>query len=185
MWGLADVLSGGAGFVLCFLYASLFEYAFHRWLLHRSSRWVSQPYQTHVFLHHGVFGGDASYHVQRDEHRGAILFEWWQAPVLLAGHAPVAWGLEAISGLPVFWPAMTALAVYYILYEYLHWCMHNPGRHRLAQTRLFHYLDAHHRLHHGQWGVNFNVLLPLGDLLFGTLRREGPGEAVPGIGARS
>jgi len=37
---------------------------------------------------------------------------------------------------------------------------------------LFRYLDSNHKLHHGQPRINFNVVCPLADLLFGTLRRS-------------
>src|SRR2546425_671472 len=46
------IVSAWAGFVVVLLYANLFEYAFHRWLMHRLHRYISQPYETHVRLHH-------------------------------------------------------------------------------------------------------------------------------------
>ncbi len=49
------IVSAWAGFVVVLLYANLFEYAFHRWLMHRLHRYISQPYETHVRLHHRVF----------------------------------------------------------------------------------------------------------------------------------
>lgn len=168
---MTTTLSACAGFALCFLYASLFEYIFHRWLMHRPWRMLPLPYRMHALLHHQVFRGDVTYHVQREEDRDLILFEWWQAPLLLAVHAPAVWGLQMATGVPLFWGGMTALAVYYGIYEYLHWCMHNPVGRWIGGTRLFQYLDANHRLHHRLWRVNFNVVLPLADVMFGTLRR--------------
>lgn len=167
---MGPIFSACSGFVLFFVYANLFEYAFHRWLLHRRHRTLPYPYETHTRRHHRVFGGDTTYRVRRAEHRAFILFEWWQAPLLLALHAPAAWALQAASGWPIFWTGMTALAVYYTLYEYLHWCMHNPQGQWLTRTRLFQNLDAYHRLHHERWRLNFNVVLPLGDVLFGTFQ---------------
>jgi hypothetical protein len=159
-----------AWFLLFFLYAGMFEYVFHRWILHRPWTSLSRPYEIHAFLHHRVFGGDATYHVQRGDDKDLILFEWWQAPLLLAVHAPVIWGVAVATDIAVFWGGMAALAVYYGLYEYLHWCMHNPTGRRIERTRLFRYLDAQHRLHHRIWRANFNVVLPVGDLIFGTYR---------------
>lgn len=164
------VLGACVGFVLLFLYAGLFEYALHRWMMHRRSRVLPYSYEMHTLLHHRVFGGDATYHVQREEDRDLILFHWWQAPLLLAVHVPPVWGLQVASGLPVLGGGMAALAVYYGLYEYLHWCMHNPAGRWVEWTRVFRYLDARHHLHHGLWGINFNVVLPVGDLVFGTFR---------------
>lgn len=175
------MLGAGAGFLLFFLYANLFEYVFHRWIMHRRWRLLPYPWEVHTLLHHEVFGGNATYRVQGEKHRDAILFEWWQAPLLLAVHAPLVWGAQIASGLPLFWGGMGALATYYALYEYLHWCMHNPAGRWLEGTRLFQHLDAHHRLHHGTWRINFNVVFPLADLLFGTFR---PASALPQPAAR-
>lgn len=167
---MVPVLSLLAGFVLFFLYAGVFEYVFHRWILHRPWTILSRPYQVHALLHHRVFSGDATYHVQREDDKDLILFEWWQAPLLLAVHAPLVWGFEAASGVAIFWGGMAALAVYYSLYEYLHWSMHNPTGRWIERARPFRYLDAHHRLHHRIWRANFNVVLPIGDLIFRTYR---------------
>ncbi len=170
MSNLAATLSACAGFTLFFLYAGLFEYVFHRWVLHRRWRLIPHPYQVHTSLHHRVFRGDAADQVRREENGDRILFEWWQGPLLLAIHVPAVWGLQVAGGLPVFWGGMTALAVYYGLYEYLHWCMHTPAGRWIERTRVFGHLDALHRLHHQLWRMNFNVVLPIGDLLFGTFR---------------
>jgi hypothetical protein len=164
---VVTILGACVGF---FLYASLFEYAFHRWILHYPWRWLRHPYRVHVFLHHRVFGQGPAYQTRSQEDRDAILFEWWQAPLLLAVHAPVVWMVERVSGFPVFGGGMLALAGYYALYESLHWCIHTPNGRWIERTRVFRWLDAHHRLHHRLWRVNFNVLVPLGDVLFGTLQ---------------
>jgi hypothetical protein len=160
----------GIGFVVVLLYANIFEYAFHRWLMHRAHRHVSQPYETHVRLHHRIFRGDERYHVRSPEHRSFILFEWWEAPVILGLHAPVLWWVQVAGGWPVLWPGLAALALYYGTYEYLHWCMHSPGSRLIERTLIFRYLDANHRLHHGRWRFNFNVVCPLADIVLGTYR---------------
>ena len=66
--------------------------------------------------------------------------------------------------------AHRALNLYYGLYEYLHWCVHNLAGRRIERTRIFRYLDANHRLHHARWCINFNVVCPLADIVFGTYR---------------
>lgn len=170
MLNLATVLGACGGFALFFLYSSLFEYVYHRWVLHRHWRLLQYSYRIHTLDHHRVFGGDATYHVQREEDRDLILFQWWQVLILLAGNAPVVWAVQLATGVPVFWGGMTALAAYYGVYEYLHWRMHNPAGEWIERARVFQFLSAQHRDHHHRWGRNFNVVLPLGDLLFGTFR---------------
>ena len=48
-----------------------------------------------------------------------------------------------------------------------------PGSHRIVEADpWFRFLDRHHYIHHVALGANLNFLLPLADLLFGTLRRQ-------------
>jgi sterol desaturase/sphingolipid hydroxylase (fatty acid hydroxylase superfamily) len=65
--------------------------------------------------------------------------------------------------------ALSALILYYFLYEYLHYCMHIPKRRWLETTAWFRWLDSHHHMHHKRHFNNLNVVLPLADIVFGTL----------------
>lgn len=165
-----DILIACAGFVVFFLYASLFEYAFHRWVMHRPWRVLPSPYKTHTLLHHEVFYGEESFQGRRTQDRDRILFEWWQGPFIIGAHAPAIWGLQLLTGLPLFGGGIVAMAVYYVLYEYLHFYIHRPAGRWIERTRAFRYLAARHRHHHRLWRTNFNVVFPLGDLAFGTFR---------------
>jgi hypothetical protein len=58
------------------------------------------------------------------------------------------------------------------LFIVVHDTIHRPGSHRIVEAQpWFAFLDRHHYVHHVDLGVNLNFLLPLADLLFGTLRR--------------
>lgn len=55
----------------------------------------------------------------------------------------------------------------------MHDTIHRPGTHRIVEAQpWFGFLDRHHYIHHVALGTNLNFLLPLADMLFGTLRRE-------------
>ncbi len=57
------------------------------------------------------------------------------------------------------------------LFIVVHDTIHRPGSHRVVEAQpWFAFLDRHHWIHHIDLGANLNFLLPLGDLLFGTLR---------------
>lgn len=59
------------------------------------------------------------------------------------------------------------------LFIVVHDTIHRPGSHRLVEAQpWFAFLDRHHFIHHVDLGCNLNFLLPLADLLFGTLRTE-------------
>lgn len=59
------------------------------------------------------------------------------------------------------------------LFIVVHDTIHRPGSHRVVEAQpWFAFLDNHHWVHHVDLAVNLNFLLPLADLLFGTLRRR-------------
>jgi hypothetical protein len=168
MFNFSGILISVVVLAVALMYANFFEYALHRWLMHRLHGFVKREHM----LHHDIFRGDHRYHVSRSEDRDFILFEWWQGPVIVASHFPALWTIGVFTGWPVVWPGSIALAAYFAAYEYLHWCMHNPRNRAVERTALFRYLDRNHQLHHGKPRINFNVVFPLGDLLFGTLQRS-------------
>jgi hypothetical protein len=59
------------------------------------------------------------------------------------------------------------------LFIVVHDTIHRPGSHRLVESQpWFGFLDRHHYIHHVDLGANLNFLLPLADLLFGSLRTQ-------------
>lgn len=162
----------GLGTVTFFAYASFFEWTFHRYVMHDPRFWT-YPFRAHALTHHRIFRADTSYHLQRDGDRKTVTFAWWNAPALLLLHIPIVLGVQYIMGLSIFWGGMAALFLYYGLYEYLHWVMHVPKDRRLERTRVFRWINTHHRLHHQRHFKNLNVVFPLADFLLGT-RAAGP-----------
>jgi hypothetical protein len=92
---------------------------------------------------------------------------------------PVILYAEHLLGANLLWGALAAMGFYYFLYEYLHYCMHIPKGRWLENTLWFHWLDSHHHMHHMRPFNNLNVVLPLADVLFGTLIPAGQRAAVP------
>jgi hypothetical protein len=59
------------------------------------------------------------------------------------------------------------------LFIVVHDTIHRPRSHRIVEAQPWYpFLDRHHYIHHVDLGANLNFLLPLADLLFGTLRTE-------------
>ena len=180
------------GFLLGVVVNSFFEWTLHRYLMHRPLGKVVYPFERHTLTHHRVFKADETYHLidERDKH--TIPMAWWNGPVLIAlAQAPFLlaswlsgqWGLVCGSTL--------LCTVYYAAYEYMHWCMHLPRRRNVERSGIFFRLNGHHLLHHRYMHKNFNVVLPLADLVLGTLLlrskvhfRQAQGEAVPNVQPR-
>lgn len=153
---------------------SFFEWALHKFLMH-GVLVKTYPYRTHDRVHHVVFDAGRNYHLHDENHREIVTMAWWNAPVLMLVNAPlpvlVAW---LVGSWWVVAGAMAGYVAYYAAYEYLHWCMHVPGPRWFQRTRLFKWIDRHHRLHHLEPMRNLNVVLPIADFLLGTRMASAP-----------
>jgi hypothetical protein len=137
--------------------------------MHRPLRFFRYPFRAHALTHHGLFKADYTYHLQQESDKETVPMAWWNAPVMWAIHVGPVLGLQWLIGRPIAWGSFVALVGYYAAYEYMHWCMHIPRKRNIERSGLFFRLNGHHLLHHRYMGNNFNVVLPLADLLLGTL----------------
>ena len=159
-----------AAFAGGIVYASFFEWSLHKYLMHRPLLGFKYPFKAHAVVHHQIFRADHSYHLNRESDKSTIPMAWWNGPMLvLLSCLPFA-GLSFLLGQPaIVIGTVAAVAVYYGVYERMHWCMHLPKARRLEKSWLFQRLNGHHLLHHRYMHKNFNVVLPLADLCLGTL----------------
>jgi hypothetical protein len=159
--------------------ASLFEWIYHRYWLHRP--WLPPTmFTAHTLVHHQLCKHEDTFEVTEEEQEEALTFQWWGGPVLVAINM-LPWAAVALlargSGYP--WWTFAGLIggtilVYYFVYEGFHYLMHKPSYPWLERTAIFQFMKNHHRLHHSHMGKNFNVVLPLADLCLGTLVRVDP-----------
>jgi hypothetical protein len=162
--------------ILATIQSSFFEWAFHRYWLHRP--WLPKDcFTTHTLIHHQLCKYDDTFQVTEEEQEEALHFQWWGGP-LLVGINVIPWGLAAwgLSASGAELPYLTFLAgftvaalAYYAGYESLHYFMHKPTIALVERSRWFQFLKKHHRIHHVHMNRNLNVLLPLADLVLGTL----------------
>lgn len=158
-----------AGFVAGIIYCSFFEWMLHKYVMHRPVGPFRYPFQAHAIVHHGTFKADHSYHLQDEADKHTVPMAWWNAPVMWLLHIGPVLLFQHLLGQPVAIGLLGAMILYYATYEYLHWCMHIPRNRKLERSGLFFRLNGHHLLHHRYMHKNFNVVLPLFDVLFGTL----------------
>jgi hypothetical protein len=182
----------GVGIIAGIVCSSLFEWALHRYVMHRPLGKFTYPYQRHTLTHHRIFKSDYTYHLINEKDKYTIPMAWWNGPALIAlsllpflaaslltGH----WGIICGGAL--------AISFYYGAYEYLHWCMHLPRKRNVERSGIFFRLNGHHLLHHRYMGKNFNVVFPLADLCLGTLLlrskahfKQAEGPSVPNVQPR-
>ncbi|HZA53636.1 MAG TPA: hypothetical protein VE616_05235 [Candidatus Udaeobacter sp.] len=154
-------------FACVFVYASFFEWTLHKYLMH-TPLW-QYPFRAHALIHHGLFRTGHQYFLSDAKVIRKVRFAWWNAPFIVILHAPVILWLQKTLGLDILLGAFSALVLYYFLYEYLHYCMHIPKGRWLEATAWFRWLDSHHHMHHKRHFNNLNVVLPLADVVLGTL----------------
>lgn len=170
-----------AVFVIAVVQASFFEWAFHRYWLHRP--WQPKDcFTTHTLIHHQLCKYDDTFHVVEEEQHEALSFAWWGGPTLIAINVIpwlfIGWGLSAAGvALPYLGMVIVfvgAFVLYYIGYEGFHYLMHKPTIPAIERSRWFRHLERHHRIHHVFMDRNLNVLVPFADWCLGTLVTEMP-----------
>jgi len=172
--------------------ASFFEWAFHRFWLHRP--WLPEScFTAHTLVHHQLCKYGDTFHVTEPEQEEALTFQWWGGPVLIAINVLpwvlVAWGMTRLhSGVPMV-PGLIAFSVtflaYYIGYEGLHYLMHKPRFAFIENSGFFRFIKHHHAIHHVRMNKNLNVVLPIADFCLGTLVLEMPDLAAKPTGERA
>lgn len=172
------------------LVASPIEWYVHRFVYHAPVvRGLAAIFVVHTAHHHSYFptwryvtaGPARRLSIRRrgtDVHRRAARnagvrlahFAWYMSFGAVLIWLPAwlvtrnAWFLAGI---------VVSSAVVSNLFIVVHDTIHRPGSHRVVEAQpWFAFLDRHHYVHHVDLGCNLNFLLPLADLLFGTLRTE-------------
>jgi hypothetical protein len=161
---------------ITFVVALGFEWRTHKDILHRRLPLLSELYERHERMHHVVYTADDMEMRSRDE-MALVLMPWFAVVLVTLLLFPVAfftaWLVSRNSGLLAF---CTGVA-FFVSYEWLHCSYHLPASHPIARLWVIRQLSALHRCHHDppnmkRW--NFNVTIPLFDLLHRSLKRSNP-----------
>jgi hypothetical protein len=177
------------GFLVAVVFASFFEWTLHRYVMHKPVGPFDYAFKAHAVVHHQIFKADHTYHLVEEKDKHTIPMAWWNGPVLIACcQVPfLIWSFMSGHWAIVLGSTISCCA-YYGAYEYMHWCMHLPRKRNIERSGIYFRLNGHHLLHHRYMHKNFNVVLPLADLLLGTLLlrskvtfAQATGEAVPDV----
>jgi hypothetical protein len=141
------------GLTVGLIWGNAFEYAYHRWLLHRPRTSFGTAHHEH---HANIGTPEEAEHVAliTSPLNIVLLFLINGLPAYLIS---VVFGLDGVlSGVFVGWTA------YLILCEEVHWRIHLNA---WLPPRL-HFARAYHMSHHDIPNSRYNVFLPLFDLVF-------------------
>jgi Fatty acid hydroxylase superfamily len=158
-----------AGVTIGLLWSNAFEYAYHRWLLHRPRSSFARGHLQH---HMRVGAPDEPAHVSLGRHPSHIA-------LLFASNGIAVMGLDLLIGFKLAPGIFVGWTAYLVLAEEIHWRIHMDGW--LPPGLRF--ARAYHMSHHDFPNIRYNVFLPFCDLLFGNSalacapRRQRPAKA--------
>jgi hypothetical protein len=170
--------------------ASPIEWFVHRFVYHQPViKALSRIFSVHTAHHFAYFptwryvtGGSARRLTLQSDSRTSTETFWGNAAIRLAHFTwYMAFGAVfmwlpgwVITKDPVFLSGLIVGSIVVSnLFIAVHDTIHRPGSHRIVEAQpWFAFLDNHHYIHHVSLGENLNFLLPLADLLFGTLRTQ-------------
>jgi hypothetical protein len=163
-----------------FLVANGFEWRVHKDVLHRRLWPVEVIYQRHTPEHHAVYMTNDMAMRSTREFRLVLMPAMGILGIVLAA-TPIAFGIRLLLGANCGWLFLVTSALYMVLYEVSHLSYHLPETTWVGRRPLVKWLREHHARHHDprlmqKW--NFNVTIPLFDLVHGTIApKSAAGEA--------
>lgn len=174
------VVSWLLGLLAMLVYASFLEWFVHKYGMHTNkiSKWA---FDRHAIQHHSTRRSFKSFYIPLEDKATYDITESSAVPLLWLAHLPLYLLIGKYWNVPAGVGTATGGAVYILAYELLHFYIHAPKNHWFQRTRLFRFYCEYHRLHHHRARRNYNIVLPLADLIFGTLSMEdiGPEPSAP------
>lgn len=155
------------------LLANATEWRLHRDVLHKRTWFAPVLYDRHTPQHHMIYITEDMAVRSRREWR-LVLVPSYAALLAFVGLTPILAALWLLGQHNLAAIFVIVSMAYIVTYEWMHLAYHQPENSFVGSLRLVRVLRRHHALHHDpqlmqRW--NFNVTLPLWDLVRGTRAR--------------
>jgi len=153
-----------------FLLSNIFEWAVHRFVMHRPVKGLLGIYKRHTLAHHQFFTDrEPSFDSTRDYR--ITFFPPYALTTFIAisaaGGVALAWLWSANAG----WLLVATTSAVYLNYELFHWGCHVKDDRIIRHIPFLNTIRRHHIAHHDpaiMMGTNMNLTYPFADWLFGT-----------------
>ena len=146
------------GLLLGILYANWFEYAYHRYLLHRPKSSFAREH-----LRHHMSVGTAEEPEYLNLGRSPL-----SVALMFVVNSPVVMILALLLGVRIAPGMLVGFTTYFLITEEIHWRMHTrewlPSF--LSRARSF------HLAHHDVPGSRFSIFLPIWDAILGPIPHQ-------------
>lgn len=153
------------------LFATLFEYLVHRYLLHRQVWFFKTPYVEHTLRHHFFFTHQAIEATQSADFERVFFPVWGVALIQYTIVLPASFVIGYFFSHNAGYLSLVIGALFFFLYETIHMITHLPRKYWVFKIPGMLFLREHHRAHHHKGKMaknNFNIVLPVWDVIFGT-----------------
>lgn len=153
-----------------FLFANVFEWWIHRYVMHRPVKGFMGIYKRHTLAHHQFFTDSEPTFDSSKDFR-ITFFPPYALVVFILMTAAGAVVVDAVWSPNAAWLLLCATTGMYLNYEFFHWGCHVKDDRIIRRIPFMNTIRRHHIAHHNQaimMGRNMNLTYPIADWLFGT-----------------
>jgi len=155
-----------------FLLCNFFEWAVHRYLMHRPSKikLFRAVYSRHTLTHHQFFTEHEMRFAGHHDWR-VTFFPPYALVVFTLMSIPAAFALGLLLSPNAGWLFITTTTSMYLIYEFMHFCCHIDESWFVRNVPFVNTIRRHHTAHHNQSIMmerNMNLTFPVMDWVFGT-----------------
>ncbi|SAL60145.1 hypothetical protein AWB68_03057 [Caballeronia choica] len=179
----APTLAEWLAVIPLFLFGNWAEWAAHRYVLHRPTKYFSMIYKRHCAVHHRFFT-HVTLEYKGHRHWRALLFPPFAPIAFVLAAVPFALVIGFVFSRNAGYIALFTMAAYFLMYEGLHTLSHFTDSPFLDGVPLVNTVRRLHATHHDPEVMathNFNLTFPICDTLFGT-RSDVPSSAREPLG---
>jgi hypothetical protein len=157
---------------LVFMVANFFEWAVHRFVMHRPSNvpLFRAVYVRHTLMHHQFFTEEEMRFADHHDWR-VTFFPPYALVVFTLMSIPPAIVAGWIISPNVGWLIITTTTSMYLIYEFMHFCCHVNDNWFVKYMPFVNTIRRHHAAHHNtsiMMERNMNLTFPIMDYLMGT-----------------
>jgi len=153
-----------------FLASNIFEWAMHRFIMHRPVRGLMGIYKRHTLAHHQFFT-DHEPRIDTTRDFRITFFPPYALTTFICMSAAAALVLSLVWSANAGWLLVATTSGVYLNYELFHWGCHVKDDRIIRHIPFMNTIRRHHIAHHDQaimMGTNMNLTYPFADWLFGT-----------------
>lgn len=155
-----------------FIFLLFFEYMFHKNILHKNV-FPKFLFKKHELEHHVIYRKD-SMEISSYKELYYVLIPYYAGLMIVLLNAPLLFlNLYFNSNLIYIW--LICSMSFFMLYEFLHMVYHLPKDNKFKNLKIVQMISESHTKHHDNKLMkthNFNVTIPLFDLVFKTYKKD-------------